>query len=43
MMKDDVLGALRTCFLLMFDPSSSIAVVIAVPIKIDEIREGQAN
>ena len=38
--KDDVLGALKTYFLPMFDPSSSIAVVVAAPVKIDEIGEG---
>ena len=38
--KDDVLGALKTYFLPMFDPSSSIAVVVAAPVEIDEIGEG---
>ena len=35
--KDDVLGALKTYFLPLFDPSSSIAVVVTAPAKADEI------
>lgn len=38
--KDDVLGALKTHFLPLFDSSSSIAVVVTAPAKADEIGEG---
>lgn len=38
--KDDVLTALKTYFLPLFDPSSSVAVVVTAPGKADEIREG---
>ena len=38
--KDDVLSALKTYFLALFDPSSSIAVVVTGPTKADEIAAG---
>ena len=38
--KDDVLGALKTHFLPLFDSSSSVAVVVTAPAKADEIGEG---
>jgi hypothetical protein len=38
--KDDVLSALKIYFLPLFDPSSSIAVVVAGPAKADEIGAG---
>ena len=38
--KDDVLSALKTYFLPLFDPSSSIAVVVTGPTKADEIGVG---
>ena len=38
--KDDILSALRTHFLPLFDPSSSVAVVVTAPAKADEIGEG---
>ena len=37
--KEDVLSALRTHFLPLFDPSSSVAVVVTAPAKADEIGE----
>ena len=41
--KDDVLGALKIYFLPLFDPSSSIAVVVTAPAKADEIGAGLRN
>ena len=38
--KDDVLSAIRTHFLPLFDPSSSVAVVVTAPAKADEIGQG---
>jgi hypothetical protein len=38
--KDDVLSALRTHFLPLFDPSTSVAVVVTAPAKADGIGEG---
>ncbi len=38
--KDDVLTALKTYFLPLFDPLSSVAVVVTAPAKADEIGEG---
>ena len=38
--KDDVLSALKIYFLPLFDPSSSIAVVVTGPAKADEIGAG---
>jgi len=38
--KDDVLTALKTYFLPLFDPSTSVAVVVTAPAKADEIGEG---
>ena len=38
--KDDVLTALKTYFMPLFDPSSSIAVVVTAPAKADEIGAG---
>jgi hypothetical protein len=38
--KDDVLGALKTYVLPLFDPSSSIVVVVTGPVKADEIGTG---
>jgi Zn-dependent M16 (insulinase) family peptidase len=38
--KDDVLSALKTYFLPLFDPSSAIAVVVTAPAKADEIGAG---
>ena len=38
--KDDVLGALKTHFLPLFDSSSSVAVVVTAPAKASEIGEG---
>ena len=38
--KDDVLRALKIYFLPLFDPSSSIAVVVTGPAKADEIGAG---
>jgi hypothetical protein len=38
--KKDVLAALRTHFLPLFDPSSSAAIVVTSPFKVDEIRQG---
>jgi Zn-dependent M16 (insulinase) family peptidase len=38
--KDDVLRALKIYFLPLFDPSSSIAVVVTGPSKADEIGAG---
>jgi len=38
--KADVLSALRTRFLPLFDPSSSIAVIVTAPGKAEEIGEG---
>ena len=40
MTKDDVINALKTRFLPLFDPMCSIAVAVAAPAKADEIREG---
>jgi Zn-dependent M16 (insulinase) family peptidase len=37
--KEDVLNALRTHFLPLFDPASSIAVVVTSPSKVDHIEE----
>ena len=41
--KDDVLSALKIYFLPLFDPSSSIAVVVTAPAKADEIGAGLRN
>ena len=38
--KDDVLSAIKTHFLPLFDPSSSVAVVVTAPAKADEIGAG---
>ena len=38
--KDDVFSAIKTYFLPLFDPSSSIAVVVTGPVKADEIGAG---
>jgi hypothetical protein len=38
--KDDVLSTIRTHFLPLFDPSSSVAVVVTAPAKADEIGAG---
>ena len=38
--KDDVLGAIRTHFLPLFDSSSSVAVVVTAPAKADDIGAG---
>ena len=38
--KDDVLSALKIHVLPLFDPSSSIAVVVTAPAKADEIGAG---
>ncbi|KAF8807490.1 hypothetical protein BYT27DRAFT_7189561 [Phlegmacium glaucopus] len=38
--KDDVLGALKTHFLPLFDSSSSVAVVVTAPAKAEEVGEG---
>lgn len=38
--KDDVLAALRTHFLPLFDSSSSVAVVVTAPSKASQIGEG---
>ena len=38
--KDDVLRALKIYYLPLFDPSTSIAVVVAGPTKADEIVAG---
>ena len=38
--KDDVLSALKIYFLPLFDPSSSIVVVVTAPAKADEIGAG---
>lgn len=38
--KDEVLHALKTRFLPLFHPSSSIAVVVTAPSKASEISEG---
>lgn len=38
--KDDVLAVLETYFLPLFDSSSSVAVVVTAPAKVDEISEG---
>ena len=38
--KDDVLSAIRTHFLPLFDSSSSVAVVVTAPAKADEIGAG---
>ena len=38
--KDDVLDALKTYFLPLFEASSSIAVALTAPTKFDEIEEG---
>ena len=38
--KDDVLRALKTYVLPVFDPSSSVAVVVTAPAKAGEIGEG---
>lgn len=41
--KDDVLEILRTYFLPLFDPSSSVAVVVTAPARAEEIGKGLAN
>ena len=38
--RDDVLNALKTYVLPLFDPSSSIAVVVTAPAKADEFGAG---
>jgi hypothetical protein len=38
--KDDVLSVIKTHFLPLFDPSSSVAVVVTAPAKADEIGAG---
>ena len=38
--KDDVISALRTYILPLFDPASSIAVIVTTPSKADQIEEG---
>ena len=38
--KDDVLSAIKTHFLPLFDPSFSVAVVVTAPAKADEIGAG---
>ena len=38
--KDDVLSVLKTYFLPLFDPATSIAVVVTGPVKADEIGAG---
>ena len=38
--KDDVLSAIKTHFLPLFDSSSSVAVVVTAPAKADEIGAG---
>jgi Zn-dependent M16 (insulinase) family peptidase len=41
--KEEVLDAFRNYFSPLFDPSSSIAVVVTAPSKTDEITDGLAN
>lgn len=38
--KEDVLGSLKKYFLPLFDPASSVSVVVTAPGKITEITEG---
>jgi hypothetical protein len=38
--KEDVISAFRTHFLPLFDPVTSMAVVVTTPSKVDQIEEG---
>lgn len=38
--KEDVLAVFRTYFLPLFDASSSVAIVVTAPAKLDEIADG---
>jgi len=41
--KEDILATLRKYFLPLFDPASSVAVVVTAPSKIEEIAGGLAS